>query len=205
MNQNPEWPFPGFDPATWRGTRALIASDFRRQVDYLRGAGGLGHRVYWALLPGFQALFWHRVARCLMLKRWIFPARVIALLSLYVHRVELSPTASIGPACVITHPGGSFYGTAGARLTMMGTCGAGPWGDKKDVGAGVGYPLIGDDVVLGQLCAVLGPVRIGNGARIGPGAIVMRDVPAGAVVVAARARILRLGEQAEDDGEAVVS
>jgi serine O-acetyltransferase len=116
--------------------------------------------------------------------------------------VELSPTATIGPACLITHTGGSFYGTAGARLTIMGTCGAGPWGDKKDVGAGVGYPLIGDDVVLAQLCAVLGPVRIGHGAHIGPGTVVMRDVPPGAVVVAARSKILRMGERTDEEGSA---
>jgi len=190
---------PDFNPATWRGTRRLIASDMERLSNHL--GGGLGHRIFQILLPGFQALLWYRVARCLLLKRWAGPARILSLVSLYIHRVEISPTASIGPACLITHPGGSFYGTAGARLTIMGTCGAGPWGRKKDVGAGVGYPLIGDDVVLAQLCGVLGPVRIGNGAHIGPGVIIMRDVPAGAVVMQARPKIIRPGEHATDESD----
>jgi serine O-acetyltransferase len=190
-----------YNPATWRGVRRLIGSDMDRMATYF-GGGGLGHRLYWGLLPNFQALMWYRIYRCLMLKRRVWLARLLSLVSLYVNRVELSPTATIGPACLITHTGGSFYGTAGARLTIMGTCGAGPWGDKKDVGAGVGYPLIGDDVVLAQLCAVLGPVRIGHGAHIGPGTVVMRDVPPGAVVVAARSKILRMGERTDEEGSA---
>lgn len=194
--QTPPVDRPAPDPATWRGAGALIASDLRRLAQHL-GGGGLGHRVYWALLPTFQALAWYRVARCLYLKGWRLPARLMFLLSLYLFRSELPPTASIGGACLIAHVGASFYGTAGARLTLMGTCGVGPWGDKRDVGAGVGYPLLGDDVVLGQLCAVLGPVRIGDGAHIGPGTIVMRDVPAQAVVMSPRPRILRRAEAPE--------
>jgi len=56
--------------------------------------------------------------------------------------------------------------------------------------------------VLAQLCAVLGPVRIGHGAHIGPGTVVMRDVPPGAVVVAARSKILRMGERTDEEGSA---
>lgn len=191
----PAYPMAGtpLDPATWAGTFRLVASDLDRICEHMR-AGGLAHRLFWFLLPNFQALFWYRITRCLYLKGWTLLSRFFFLVSLYVNRVELSPTASIGPACLITHTGGSFYGTAGARLSIMGTCGAGPWGSKKDVGAGVGNPLIGDDVLLGQLCAVLGPVRIGDGARIGPGTIVMRDVPAGATVMAARCKVIRVGE-----------
>lgn len=190
---------PVFDPATWRGTCRLIGSDIDRLATHL-GGGGLLRRAYWFLLPNFQALFWYRLNRFLWLNHLRWPVHGLFLLSLYLHRVELSPTASIGAACLITHTGGSFYGTAGDRLTIMGLCGAGPWGHKKDVGAGVGNPLIGNDVVLAQLCAVLGPVRIGDGVRIGPGAIVMRDVPAGATVVAARSRTLRLNGAAQTDG-----
>jgi len=189
-----------FDPATWAGTRRLITSDLDRLCSHLGGHGGL-HRAYWFLLPNFQALFWYRLTRYLLLKGWVGPARILSLISNYVNRVDLAPTSSIGPSCLITHTGGSFYGTAGARLTMMGTCGAGPWGNKKDVGAGVGYPLIGDDVMLAQISAVLGPVRIGNGARIGPGTVVWRDVPSGATVMAARSRIIRVGEAGAEDFE----
>ena len=198
MSMNPELTVasPPPDPATWRGVRQLIVSDMDRMASYF-GGGDWRHRLYWSLLPNFQAVMWYRIYRCLMLRRRVGLARVLALVSLYFNRTELSPTASIGPACLITHTGASFYGTAGARLTMMGSCGAGPWGGRKDVGAGVGNPLIGDDVVLAQLCVVLGPVRIGNGARIGPGTVVMRDVPPGAVVVAAKARIQLAGEQEE--------
>jgi serine acetyltransferase len=52
--------------------------------------------------------------------------------------------------------------------------------------------VFGDSVEMGQLCAVLGPVRIGNNVRIGPGCIVTKDVPDGAVVVAARCKVMRV-------------
>jgi serine O-acetyltransferase len=50
--------------------------------------------------------------------------------------------------------------------------------------AGIRHPQVGNDVLLGAGATVLGSVRIGDGARIGAGSLVVRDVPAGAVVLA---------------------
>lgn len=47
-----------------------------------------------------------------------------------------------------------------------------------------GCPTIGNDVVIGAGARLLGPIKVGDGARIGANAVVVRDVPAGAVVVA---------------------
>lgn len=49
---------------------------------------------------------------------------------------------------------------------------------------GKGAPVIGDDVVIGAGAKIIGPVTVGDRARIGAGCVVMRDVPAGAVVIA---------------------
>ena len=51
-------------------------------------------------------------------------------------------------------------------------------------------PVVGNNVHLGAGATVIGPVRIGDGARIGPGAIVSRNVPAGATVFAPPARTI---------------
>ncbi|WP_263563996.1 serine O-acetyltransferase [Paucibacter sp. DJ1R-11] len=51
-------------------------------------------------------------------------------------------------------------------------------------------PIIEDDVDIGAGACVLGPVRIGRGAKIGANAVVLKDVPAGAVAVGVPARIL---------------
>ena len=54
-------------------------------------------------------------------------------------------------------------------------------------------PIIGDDVDIGAHVVILGPVNIGNGARIGAGTVIIKDVPAGAIVVGNPARIVNVG------------
>lgn len=62
-------------------------------------------------------------------------------------------------------------------------------GDRHGV-TGTGPVVIGDDVFIGQNCVVLGGVRIGDGATVGAGAIVTKDVPAGTVVGGVPARVI---------------
>lgn len=58
---------------------------------------------------------------------------------------------------------------------------------------GTGPIIIGDDVFLGQNVVVLGGIRIGNGATVAAGAVVIRDVEAGAIVGGVPARVLERG------------
>ena len=53
-----------------------------------------------------------------------------------------------------------------------------------------GAPVLEDDVDVGSNVVIVGPIRIGRGARIGAGAVVTKDVPAGATAVGNPARIL---------------
>lgn len=61
---------------------------------------------------------------------------------------------------------------------------------------GRGAPVIGDDVVIGAGAKVVGPVQVGDRARIGPGCVVMEDVPADALVLAVSGKVIlkNLGE-----------
>lgn len=70
----------------------------------------------------------------------------------------------------------------------MGDGGIGGGFDSNDIGGGPGLPVVGDDVMMAFRSMVLGPVRIGNGTRIGPSAQVMRNVPANSVVAAPLSR-----------------
>lgn len=58
-------------------------------------------------------------------------------------------------------------------------------------------PIIGDDVDIGAHVVVLGPITIGQGARIGAGSVVVKDVPPGATVVGNPARVIHLAAMAE--------
>lgn len=193
-----------FDPAsTWSGTWALMASDLRRACEHINN-DSLVQRVFSFLLPTYQVLFWHRIARCLYLKGWRRSARLVFMFSLYLTRQEIPPTSSLGPEALVGHASGLvFYAKAGRRISLYGTCGAGGGLGEADIGAGPGYPVFGDNVEVGQLCAVLGPIRIGNNVRIGPGSVVTRDVPDGSVVVAARCKVMRVdGADSASAGDA---
>ncbi|MEA2293671.1 MAG: serine O-acetyltransferase [Solirubrobacteraceae bacterium] len=104
---------------------------------------------------------------------------------------ELHPDVQAGPGLRIFHchnvvlnPGARL----GARCTLRtGVC-LGNLTDRD--GSESGSPELGDEVDVGAGALILGPVRVGHRARIGAGAVVVRDVPDGATAVGNPARIL---------------
>jgi len=181
-------------PLTWRETRALIRSDLDRLVRHLQQPDTFAHRAYDFLLPGMQALFWHRINRYLLLRGWRRLASVLHLMAIYLTRAEVPPTTSIGPSALIAHATGVYlFGRIGARLTVQGSGGCGGGFGETEIGGGPGYAVLGDDVTLAFGARVLGPVRIGDGVKVGPGALVTDDVPAGALVMWAKPRIIQGG------------
>jgi serine acetyltransferase len=107
---------------------------------------------------------------------------VYAFASLAVLGLELPPHVPVGPGLRIFHTNGIVVNPAsriGTNVTLRqnSTLGAypGPTGEHDAA------PVIGDAVDLGASVIILGPVTIGEGARIGAGAVVTKDVPPGAV------------------------
>lgn len=179
---------------TWAETRALIGSDLDRVATHLNQSDSFFHRVYFFLLPGFLALFLHRVSRYAYLRGWRGFARLIALVGLYVTRAEIPPTTSIGPGALISHATCvNLFGTIGARVTISGSCAIGGGMGIQDIGGGPGYPVLGDNVVLAYGSHVLGAVNIGDGVHVGPGTLVTFDVPSGGLVLWDRPRVIRGG------------
>jgi serine acetyltransferase len=177
---------------SWADTRSLIRSDFERLATWY-GGGSLSKRLFWFIQPNYQALFLYRIYRYLYLKGWRNTARLLFLHSLYVTGIEISPTTSIGPSCLITPAFGVIlFGKLGARLSVFGQGGTGGGLDVTDIGGGPGYPIVGDDVVFGIKAVALGPIRIGDRVRIGPGALVMSNVPDDAVVLTLPSKIVKV-------------
>lgn len=175
---------PHDDPQSFRDAIAWFRKDFNRWVNWL-GGGPLPQKIYWFLLPSIQALLWFRIARCLYVRGWRNSARLISLFSLYLTRVEIPPTSSIGPECLITHAEGVIVcGRIGARCVISGSGGIGGGAKTGDVGGGPGLPWVGDDVFFGQGAAVFGAVRIGSKVTLGANTLTHTDVPDGAIVIA---------------------
>lgn len=173
----------------WVQTRALMRSDFERALTLVGNPRSGLMRPLWLIQPNCLALWLYRLSRHLYVNDWRRLAMAVFTIKNYLTNIEIPPSTEIGPACLLGHPPIALSGRIGARFTCYGFGGTGAGFGHEDVGGGPGLPVIGDDVVMAIRAMVLGPVRIGDGARLGPSCTVMHDMPPGAVAVAPSAHI----------------
>lgn len=135
------------------------------------------------LYPGPRAIFFHRIAHFLYKINLFFLARLIADISRTITGIEIHPGAQIGRRLVIDHGVGCVIGeTAVVGDDCIIFHGVTLGGLKFDPVKR--HPTVGNRVLIGTGAKVLGPIYIGDGARIGANAVVMKEVPAGATVIA---------------------
>ena len=150
-------------------------------------------RTSWEVLtcyPGLHALVWHRAVSNRLWRggaRWL--ARWLSHWARWLTGIEIHPGATIGRRVFIDHGMGVVIGETaeiGDDCTLYHgvTLGGTSWK------AGKRHPTLGRAVVLGAGAKVLGPILVGDGAKVGSNAVVVRDVPAGATAVGIPARIL---------------
>ncbi|MBE0479380.1 MAG: serine O-acetyltransferase [Dehalococcoidia bacterium] len=139
--------------------------------------------------PGLHALWSHRVAHLLWRRRLRLFARFVSYLSRFLTGIEIHPAAGIGRRFFIDHGAGVVIGETAEIgndvLIYQGVVLGGTTLEKKKR-----HPTICDKVVIGASAIVLGPIVVGEGARIGANSVVVRPVPAGAVVVGVPGRIV---------------
>ncbi|HKQ97637.1 MAG TPA: serine O-acetyltransferase [Candidatus Polarisedimenticolia bacterium] len=148
-------------------------------------------RTLWEVLttyPGLHALWFHRLAHGLWTHHVRWGGRLVSHLSRWLTGIEIHPGASIGPGFFIDHGMGVVIGETaeiGPDVTLYHgvTLGGTSW--KK----GKRHPTLERGVVVGAGAKVLGPITIGERTRIGANAVVVRDVPADAVVVGIPGRV----------------
>ncbi len=135
------------------------------------------------LYPGVWALGFHRVAHRLFRARLYFLARAINHFARFLTAIDIHPGATIGRNFFIDHGFTVIGETAeiGDNVTIYQCVTLGGTDPANGI-AGKRHPTIRDGAILGSGCQVLGPVVIGERARIGANAVVTRDVPAGAVM-----------------------
>jgi serine O-acetyltransferase len=139
------------------------------------------------LYPSLHAVWAHRLAHALWRRRLRFAARWLASLARVLTGVEIHPAARIGRRFFIDHGVGVVVGeTAELGDDVLLYQGVTLGGTSLETGKR--HPTLGDRVVVGAGATVLGPVRLGTGARVGAGSVVIRDVEPGQVVVGIPAR-----------------
>lgn len=139
--------------------------------------------------PGLHAIWFHRIAHFLYLKRWYTLARVISHLNRWITGIEIHPGAKIGRRLFIDHGMGVVIGETAEIgddcLIYKGVVLGGTTLEKRKR-----HPTLGDRVIVGSNSTVLGAITIGDGARIGSGSVVIKSVPPGATVVGVPGRIV---------------
>ncbi|MCK5897699.1 MAG: serine O-acetyltransferase [Methylococcales bacterium] len=138
--------------------------------------------------PGFHAVLIHRVSHKIWQANFKWMARFIAHCSRWMTGIEIHPAAKIGQRFFIDHGMGVVIGETaiiGDDCTLYHgvTLGGTSWQKGKR------HPTLGNGVVVGAGAKVLGPIEVGENARVGSNAVVVKAVPAGATVTGIPGRI----------------
>ena len=148
----------------------------------------------WTIYPGVQAVALHRLAHGLWARGWRYLPRWISFVARWFTQVDIHPGARIGARFFIDHGNGVVIGetaeigndvTLYHGVTLGGTSGS----------AGKRHPTLGNQVVVGAGAKILGPIRIGDRARVAANSVVIEAVPADATVVGIPGRVVAPGRR----------
>jgi serine O-acetyltransferase len=132
--------------------------------------------------PGVHALAFHRLGHRFWLTGWLTLARFTSHVARFLTGIEIHPAARLGKGLFIDHGMAVVIGETtevGENVTLLQGVTLGGTSLKREKR----HPTLGDNVVVGAGAAILGAITIGDNSRIGAGSVVVRDVPANAVVV----------------------
>jgi serine O-acetyltransferase len=143
--------------------------------------------------PGFHAILFYRFGHWLWERRWFIAGRFVSHVGRVLPGIEIHPGASIGKRLFIDHGMGVVIGetaeigddctlyhdvTLGGRAPQRGE-----YGRKR-------HPTLGNGVIVGSGAQILGPFRVGDGARIAAQAVVLSEVPDGMTMVGPPSRLV---------------
>ena len=151
--------------------------------------------------PGVKAVFFYRIANFFYLAKFDLVARIISQTIRFFTGVEIHPGAKIGKNLFIDHGMGVVIGETsviGDNVTIYHAVtlgGISPSVDSDSQRNEKRHPTIGNDVVIGSGAQIIGPVVVGNCARIAANAVVVNDVAENTTMVGVPAKAIRVGNK----------
>ena len=151
------------------------------------------------LYSGLHARLAHRASHTLYKGGHTLAARAVSQGAKALTGIEIHPGATIGRGLVIDHGTGVVIGETaeiGDNCTLYQGVTLGGTGKEE----GKRHPTLGDNVMVGAGAKILGPVKIGNNAKIAAGAVVLDEIPADSTAVGIPARVVRVsGKRVAND------
>ncbi len=147
--------------------------------------------------PGVHAIILYRFSHFLWGKKFFTAARIISSFARFLTGVDIHPAARIGRRLFIDHATGLVIGETaeiGDDVTLYHGVTLGGTSTQK----GKRHPTLGNRVIVGAGAKLLGPIEIGDDARIGSNAVVLKAVPAGATAVGVPAQIVRKRKKTDE-------
>lgn len=145
------------------------------------------------MYPGYHAVRWHRIAHWLHIHKLRTLARGISQFARFLTGVEIHPGAKIGKCLFIDHGMGIVIGETaeiGDYCNIYHGVTLGGTGKDK----GKRHPTLGNHVLVGAGAKILGPFTVGDNARIGGNAVVLKEVPPNSTVVGVPGVIVTKGD-----------
>lgn len=139
---------------------------------------------------GVHAVIMHRVAHWFYKKDMKVVARAVSQFSRFLTGIEIHPGAKIGKGLLIDHGSGVVIGETaeiGDNCLIYQGCTLGGTGKEH----GKRHPTLGNNVMVGSGAKILGPFKVGDGAKIAANAVVLEEVPPNCTAVGVPARIVR--------------
>ncbi|MDC0628744.1 serine O-acetyltransferase [Pelagibacteraceae bacterium] len=151
--------------------------------------------------PGVKAVFFHKIANFFYIAGFDLVARIISQTIRFFTGIEIHPGAKIGKNLFIDHGMGVVIGETseiGDNVTIYHAVtlgGISPSIDSENQRNSKRHPTIGNDAVIGSGAQIIGPVKVGNCARIAANAVVVNDVPENATMVGIPAKVVKVGNK----------
>ena len=147
--------------------------------------------------PGFHAVVWYRFSSWFWKRKFFLLGRIISHIGRMLTGIEIHPGATIGKGFFIDHGLGVVIGETaeiGENVTLYHDVtlgGISPSENSDSQRLQKRHPTLGDDVIVGSGAQILGPITIGNGARVGANSVALLDVAPGTTVVGIPAKVAK--------------